>query len=154
MVDISDAVAAATARMVRRTAGHKVREDIPSDLAFASADPLLLEQALVNLLDNAVKYSPAGSEILVAVRAMDDRIVLTVEDEGPGIPLSELPHIFDKFYRVRKADHGVAGTGLGLSVARGFVESFGGSLAAGNRSDRNGAIFTLTIPVNKLQSAG
>lgn len=151
MVDISEAVAAAVARMVRRTSGHKVREEIPDDLPFASADPLLLEQALVNLLDNAVKYSSAGSEILVAARAMDDRIVLTIEDEGPGIPLSELPHIFDKFYRVRKADHSVAGTGLGLSVARGFVESFGGTLAAGNR-DRNGAIFTLTIPVNRLQS--
>ncbi len=77
---------------------------------------------------------------------MDDRIILTVQDEGPGIPLSELPHIFDKFYRVRKADHGVAGTGLGLSVARGFVEAFGGSLTAGNRNDRNGAIFILTDP--------
>ena len=100
-----------------------------------------------------MKYAPAGSEILVSARAMDDRIVLTVADEGPGIPLSELPHIFNKFYRVRKADHGVAGTGLGLSVARGFVESFGGTLAAGNRSDHIGAIFTMTIPVSKLQSA-
>jgi two-component system sensor histidine kinase KdpD len=151
MVDISDAVSAAVARMVRRISGHRVREAIPDDLPFANADPLLLEQALVNLLDNAVKYSAAGSEILVAARAINDRIVLTVEDEGPGIPLSELPHIFDKFYRVRKADHGVAGTGLGLSVARGFVESFGGTLAAGNR-DRSGAIFTLTVPVNRLQS--
>lgn len=154
MVDISDVVTAATGRMVRRTAGHKMREDIQSDMPFANADPLLLEQALVNLLDNAVKYSPGGSEILIAVRAMDDRILLTVEDEGSGIPLSELPHIFDKFYRVRKADHGVAGTGLGLSVARGFVEAFGGSLTAANRSGRNGAIFTLTIPMSKLQGAG
>ena len=153
MVDISDAVTAAAARMVRRISSHKVREKIPDDLPFANADPLLLEQALVNLLDNAVKYSPAGSEILITARAMDDRIVITVEDEGPGIPLSELPHIFDKFYRVRKADHGVAGTGLGLSVARGFVEAFGGTLAAGNRSDRNGAIFTLTIPTINSQSA-
>jgi two-component system sensor histidine kinase KdpD len=153
MVDISDAVTAAAARMVRRISSHKVREKIPDDLPFANADPLLLEQALVNLLDNAVKYSPTGSEILITARAMDDRIVITVEDEGPGIPLSELPHIFDKFYRVRKADHGVAGTGLGLSVARGFVEAFGGTLAAGNRSDRNGAIFTMTIPTINSQSA-
>ena len=132
--------------------GHKLREEIPEDLPFASADPLLLEQALVNLLDNAIKYSPVGSEILVTAHTMDERIVLTVEDEGPGIPLSELPHIFDKFYRVRKADHGVAGTGLGLSVARGFIEAFGGTLAAANRSDRSGAIFTMTIPVSKPQS--
>jgi two-component system sensor histidine kinase KdpD len=151
MVDISDAVAAASARIARRIAGHKLREHIPGDLPFASADPLLLEQALVNLLDNAVKYSPAGSTITVAARTLDDRIVLTVSDEGPGIPLSELPHIFDKFYRVRKADHSVAGTGLGLSVARGFIESFGGSLTAGNRSDRTGAVFTMTIPIQQVQ---
>ena len=154
MLDVSDAISAATGRMVRRISSHKVREEVPDDLPFVSADPLLLEQALVNLLDNAVKYSPAGSEILVSAKALGERIVLTVEDEGPGIPLTELPHIFDKFYRVRKADHGVAGTGLGLSVARGFVESFGGSLAAGNRSDRSGAIFTLTIPISKRQGAG
>ena len=152
MVDVSDTVAAATARMVRRISGHKLREEIPDDLPFASADPLLLEQALVNLLDNAVKYSPTGSDITVTARPQGDRIILTIADEGPGIPLSELPHIFDKFYRVRKADHGVAGTGLGLSVARGFIEAFGGTLAAGNRSDRTGAIFTLTIPIHKEQS--
>lgn len=153
MVDLADTVSAAVARMVRRISGHKVREEILDDLPFASADPLLLEQALVNFLDNAVKYSPVGSEILISAKVMGERIVLTVEDEGPGIPLSELPHIFDKFYRVRKADRSVAGTGLGLSVARGFVESFGGSLAAGNRSDRSGAIFTLTIPISQRQGA-
>jgi two-component system, OmpR family, sensor histidine kinase KdpD len=152
MVDISDAVSAAMTRLGRRASSHKLREEIPEDLPFASADPLLLEQALVNLLDNAIKYSPVGSEILMTAHTRDDRIVLTVEDEGPGIPLSELPQIFDKFYRVRKADHGVAGTGLGLSVARGFIEAFGGTLAATNRSDRSGAIFTMTIPINKLQS--
>lgn len=152
VVDVSEAAAAVIARMARRLAGHRVREDIPDDLPFVHADPLLLEQALVNLLDNAVKYSPSGSEILVRAKARDGRVVLTVEDEGSGIPLSELPHIFDKFYRVRRADHGVAGTGLGLSVARGFLESFGGSLTAGNRSDRTGAMFTVTLPINKMSS--
>jgi two-component system sensor histidine kinase KdpD len=154
MVDISEVIAAAMARLGRRASDHKFCEDISDDLPFASADPLLLEQALVNLLDNAIKYSPANSEILVRSDARDDRIVLTVEDEGPGIPLSELPHIFDKFYRVRKADHSVAGTGLGLSVARGFVEAFGGTLAAGNRSDRSGAVFTMTIPISQRETIG
>jgi two-component system sensor histidine kinase KdpD len=151
MVDISDTVAVASARIARRIAGRKLKERIPGDLPFASADPLLLEQALINLLDNAIKYSPADSVITIAARTLDDRIILTISDEGPGIPLSELPHIFDKFYRVRKADHGVAGTGLGLSVARGFVESFGGSLTAGNRNDRSGAVFTITIPIQPAQ---
>jgi two-component system sensor histidine kinase KdpD len=153
MVDVSDAVAAAVARLSRRMSGHRLREDFADELPFVDADPLLLEQALVNLLDNAVKYSPEGTEILLRAEAREERVVVTVEDEGPGIPLPELPHIFDKFYRVRKADHGVAGTGLGLSVARGFVESFGGSLVAGNRSDRTGAVFTMTLPVRKMPGA-
>ena len=133
-------------------ANHRLLEDIPDGLPFAEADPLLLEQALVNILDNAVKYSPQGSQIALKARVVNDRIAITIEDEGPGVPISELPHIFDKFYRVRKADRKVAGTGLGLSVARGFVESFGGTLSAANR-DETGAIFSLTVPLRKMQDA-
>jgi two-component system sensor histidine kinase KdpD len=150
-LDISDVVEAATKRMTRRMANHRLSEDILDDLPFAEADPLLLEQALVNILDNAVKYSPQGSQIALKARTVNDVIAITVEDEGPGIPVSELPHIFDKFYRVRKADHKVAGTGLGLSVARGFVESFGGTLSAANRDETGGAIFSLTVPLRKMQ---
>ena len=148
-VDVSDIVEAAAARLARRMASHRLYENIPDNLPFAEADPLLLEQALVNILDNAAKYSSEGAKIMLEARLMGERIAITVEDEGAGIPASELPYIFDKFYRVRKADRKVAGTGLGLSVARGFVESFGGTLTAGNREDGQGAIFSLTIPVHK-----
>jgi two-component system sensor histidine kinase KdpD len=152
-VDISDIVEAAATRMTRRMANHRLSENVPDGLPFAEADPLLLEQALVNILDNAVKYSPRGSQIALRVQVVNDRIAITVEDEGPGVPVSELPHIFDKFYRVRKADRKVAGTGLGLSVARGFVESFGGTLTAANRDETGGAIFSLTVPLRKMQDA-
>jgi two-component system sensor histidine kinase KdpD len=152
-VDVSDIVEAATTRMARRMANHRLVEGIPDGLPFAEADPLLLEQALVNILDNAVKYSPRGSQIALRAQVVNDRIAITIEDEGPGIPVSELPHIFDKFYRVRKADRKVAGTGLGLSVARGFVESFGGTLTAANRDETGGAIFSLTVPLRKMQGA-
>jgi two-component system sensor histidine kinase KdpD len=111
-----------------------------------SADPLLLEQALVNLLDNAAKYAPAGSTIRLDATADKMRAVLTVRDEGSGIPPDDLPHIFDKFYRAKAADRRAAGTGLGLAVARGFVEAFGGTLDAANRTDRSGAVLTLTLP--------
>lgn len=144
--DICDIVESAASRVARRMGNHRLLEDIPDELNFANADPLLLEQSLVNLLDNAIKYSPEGSQITVRARPSSDKIVVSVEDEGPGIPEAELPNIFDKFYRVRKADHRVAGTGLGLSVARGFVESFGGTLTAANRNEGKGAIFTITIP--------
>jgi two-component system sensor histidine kinase KdpD len=120
--------------------------DLPDDLPLVSVDPLLLEQAIVNLLDNAAKYAPLGSSIRIRARAEDKRVLLTMEDEGPGIPPESLPHIFDKFYRAKAADRRVAGTGLGLAVARGFVEAFGGSLDAANRTDRSGAVLTISLP--------
>ena len=101
----------------------------------------------MNLLDNAVKYAPPHSSIRIRAQAGDGKLRLTVEDEGPGIPPEALPHIFDKFYRAKAADRRIAGTGLGLAVARGFVESFGGSLDAANRSDRSGARMTMTLPI-------
>jgi len=78
-----------------------------------------------------------------------DKVKLEIADEGSGIPRDELERIFDKFYRVQKGDQVRAGTGLGLAISRGFVEAMGGSIAAANRQDRSGAIFTITLPVPK-----
>jgi two-component system sensor histidine kinase KdpD len=72
--------------------------------------------------------------------------LVIIEDEGPGINPDDLPHIFDKFYRARDADRRAAGTGLGLAVARGFVEAFGGTLEAANREGAKGAMLTLSLP--------
>ena len=74
-------------------------------------------------------------------------MVLQIVDEGPGIPTGDLERIFDSFYRVRKADHVRAGTGLGLTICRGFVEAMGGTIVAGNRMDGSGAVFTISMPV-------
>jgi len=145
-VEVRDLVEAAGKRLARRLSGHRIALDLPDDLPLALVDPLLLEQSIVNLLDNAAKYAPVGSRILVGARAADKKILLTVEDEGPGIPPEALPHIFDKFYRAKAGDRRVAGTGLGLAVARGFVEAFGGSLDAANRTDASGAVLTITLP--------
>ena len=153
-VDTADIFAAAKMRLKGPLSGRPLLEDVAPDLPFASADPLLLEQALVNVLDNAAKYSPAGSPIAIRAKVDKGMIVVTVEDEGPGIPPAELANVFDKFHRVRKADRKVAGTGLGLSVARGFVESFGGTLVAANRQGRSGAIFTFQIPALEPEAKG
>jgi len=146
-LDVSDLVEIATKRLSRRLAGHRLELDFPPDIPLVSADALLLEQAIFNLLDNAVKYAPAGTSIRLQARRMENRVFVTISDEGPGIPLEALPHIFDKFYRAKAADSRAAGTGLGLAVARGFVEAFGGSLDAANRTDRSGAIMTITLAV-------
>ncbi len=96
----------------------------------ALADPALLEQALFNVLDNAVKYAPSGSLIRVAGEQGRDGVELHVADEGVGISADELPRIFDSFFRASRGDRVAPGTGLGLAIARGLVEAMDGRIAA------------------------
>jgi len=147
VLDVIELVESSTKRLARRLRGHKVVLDLPDDLPPVFADPLLMEQALVNLLDNAAKYSPPGSEIRIHAEATTSSVLVMVADEGPGIPPDALPYIFDKFYRAKASDSRIAGTGLGLAVARGFVEAFGGTLDAVNRGDRSGALMTIALPI-------
>jgi two-component system sensor histidine kinase KdpD len=144
---VGDIVGSALRRAAKIVAGHKTEVDIPPDLPMLRLDPVLFEQALFNLIDNAAKYAPPGTEILIRAFAEDNSVVLQVADEGPGIPPADLERVFDSFYRVRKGDHVQAGTGLGLSISRGFIEAMGGAISAGNRADRPGAVFTVRIPV-------
>jgi two-component system sensor histidine kinase KdpD len=144
---VSELVEMAVKRLTRRLASHRVVLDLPDDLPLVLIDPLLFEQAIANILDNASKYAPPQSTIEVRGKSDPSRVTLTIEDEGPGLPLDDLPHIFDKFYRAKAADRRVAGTGLGLAVARGFVEAFGGTLDASNRNERSGAVLTMTLPI-------
>ena len=114
---------------------------------MVAVDPVLFEQVLFNLLDNAAKYSPAGTTIRVRSWRDQDAVCLQVLDEGAGIPSAELEHIFDKFYRVEKGDQVRAGTGLGLAISRGFIEAMHGTINAANRSDRSGAVFAIRLPI-------
>ncbi len=107
---------------------------------------MLIEQVTLNLLDNAAKYAPWGGTITLTGRHQSWAVVLTIADEGPGIPPDRLTRIFDKFYRVSAGDRQRAGTGLGLAICRGFVEAMGGTILAANRLDRQGAVFTVSLP--------
>ena len=120
---------------------------LPADLPMLKLDAVLFEQVLFNLLDNAAKYAPRGFGHLPACRREERAVRLEILDEGEGIPAADLERIFDKFYRVHATDRRRAGTGLGLAICRGFVEALGGHIVAGNRPDRSGAIFTITLPV-------
>jgi two-component system, OmpR family, sensor histidine kinase KdpD len=102
---------------------------------------------LFNLLDNAAKYAPPGSVIAITARREGPQAALRIMDEGEGIPDADLERIFNKFYRVEAGDRRRAGTGLGLAICRGFMEAMGGGITAANRSDRSGAVFTLTLPL-------
>jgi two-component system sensor histidine kinase KdpD len=145
--DVSEAVGAALRRTAKILAGRRVDVDLASNLPMVEIDPVLFEQILFNLLDNASKYAPPDSTIRLVGRSDGETLSLQIIDEGEGVPAGELESIFDKFYRAQKEDRVRAGTGLGLAISRGFVEAMGGAIVAANRADRSGAIFTISLPV-------
>jgi two-component system sensor histidine kinase KdpD len=145
--DLGEVVGSALQRASKILAGHRVEVDVSADLPLLALDPVLLEQALFNLLDNAAKYAPPASTITLRGWRDGGAVRLRILDEGEGIPADEVGRIFEKFHRARKGDRQRAGTGLGLSICRGFVEAMGGTIAAANRADRPGAAFTITFPV-------
>ncbi len=129
--DVRDVLGAAIERVERRLGGRALTREFPAQLSLVEADPTLLEQAVVNILENAILYSPDDTAIEVA--AYEDRanVVISIEDEGRGIPGPELERVFDKFRRVdQPSDRSGKGIGLGLAISKGFVEAQGGRIAA------------------------
>lgn len=149
-IEVAELVETSLRRAARLLCGHRIEVGISTEMPPVEADPVLLEQVLFNLLDNAAKYSAPASLIRIDARATGNEIVIQVTDEGEGIPSEEIESIFDKFHRAGSGDQRPAGTGLGLAVCRGFVEAFGGSMSATNRADRSGAIFTVRLPAARM----
>jgi heavy metal sensor kinase len=117
-----------------------------AEKARVSADRLVLRDAITNLVDNAVKYSPHGSSIAVRVRREGQDAVLSVEDEGPGIPAADRERIFDRFYRIDEGrSREMGGTGLGLAIAKWAVEANGGRIAV--ESAERGSVFRIVLPL-------
>lgn len=147
MTDLSEVVGSVLKRAQPILARHRVHVELAPDLPMLKLDFVLFEQALFNILDNAAKYAPQGSTVELRGARAGERVLLQVLDEGDGIPPEDVERVFDKFYRVQAADRRRAGTGLGLAICRGFIEAMGGTIAAGNRTDRRGAVFTIEMPV-------
>ncbi|MGA9895276.1 MAG: sensor histidine kinase KdpD [Xanthobacteraceae bacterium] len=145
--DLSEIIGSTLRRTVKILRHHSVQLDLATDMPMVSLDAVLFEQVLFNLLDNAAKYAAPGTTIFIRTWRDRTTVCLQILDEGEGIPQSDLEHIFDKFYRVQKTDQVRPGTGLGLAISRGFVEAMNGTIVAGNRTDRRGAAFTITLPV-------
>jgi K+-sensing histidine kinase KdpD len=119
------------------------------DAPPVTVDPVFLDAALSNALENALKYAPAGASIRIVARRDPgaDRVRLTVEDGGPGVPDELLPRIFEKFYRAPGSPRSSrSGTGIGLAVALGLVEAMDGSIGA-RRSDLGGLAIDIDLPV-------
>jgi two-component system sensor histidine kinase KdpD len=140
--------------------GRIIQKDVPDDLPSVELDPILIGQVLVNLVENALRYTPATSPIQISVRATSDHLLITVADHGPGIPPLEMERIFEKFYRVKRIpsvyETGTTstfdlisskqGSGLGLAVCQGFVQAHGGRIWVKNR-ENGGAEFQFTLPL-------
>jgi len=131
--------------------GRTVHTDLPADLPPVELDYLQIDQVLTNLIENAVRYTPAGSPIELSTRVDGDQMVISVADRGPGIPPADRERVFDKFYRVLETQTTrTTGSGLGLAVSRGLVEAHGGRIWEENR-DGGGAIFRFTLPLTKTE---
>ena len=117
-----------------------------ADDASVTGDRELLEYAIYNLLTNAVKYSPAGSIVTVKSERAGDQLRLSVADRGMGMDAAEVKHIFDKFYRTKRAEAaGIEGTGIGLSIVQEIIRHHGGRLEVASRPG-HGSCFTLILP--------
>ncbi|MBI2940455.1 MAG: PAS domain S-box protein [Chloroflexi bacterium] len=133
----------------QRSPRHRLVADLPADLPPVRADPDRVLQVLTNLVGNAIKYSPEGGEVRVGARVSDGALVVTIRDEGLGLPAEAKPHLFEKFYRVDMSDRReIGGTGLGLAIAREIVAQHGGRVWAESPGPGQGSTFGFTLPLS------
>jgi len=150
---INELIQDVVARMQPVLQGRVVHTDLPADLPPVKLDYLQIDQVLTNLLENAVRYTPAESPIDIGVRLDGEYMLISVADRGPGIPAADVERVFDKFYRVMETQTKAtrtSGSGLGLAVCKGLVEAHGGRIWVENRQG-GGAIFQFTLPLGETE---
>jgi len=129
-------------RLEKSLKDRQVKVDVPENLPLVPMDPTLIEQVLMNLFENAIRYTPAKTSLEISAAAEDHSIVIAVADHGPGLKANELEKVFDKFYH----DPSSPGAGLGLAICRAIVNAHGGRIWAENNKT-GGAIFRFTLPL-------
>ncbi|HKX80133.1 MAG TPA: sensor histidine kinase KdpD [Novosphingobium sp.] len=144
--DLFDAVAGAIQDTRQSLAGHDVKVDIPPDIPLVRVDPTLLHHCLINLLDNAGRYGDPETPVTIRGTRTADAILLSVVDQGPGVPAGAEARVFDTFTRLEGSDRAKQGTGLGLAIVKGFAEAMGLTVEASNNAEPRGACFALRIP--------
>jgi two-component system sensor histidine kinase KdpD len=145
-VHVATLIEDARERTAHALRGRPLHLDVSDDL-WVTADESLLLHALVNLLQNAAKFSPADAEIRVSAHAFAANVTISVEDNGPGVLPEDLPHVFERFYRSASRQPGQGGSGLGLAIVKAFVELSGGSVGVENT--RHGATFWIKLPARE-----
>jgi two-component system sensor histidine kinase KdpD len=145
---VQEVIGSSLHHLDKRLRGRVVTTNVAADLPLASFDAIAIEQVLVNLLDNALEYTPAATPLEIAASKCENAIAIEVIDHGPGIPSGTEDKVFQKFFRARPdgVDGSRRGMGLGLAICRGIVESHGGKISARNRPG-GGVAFRFTIPL-------
>ena len=149
MEAVEEIVAEAVSRIKKLAENHTIKIQIPEDLIMMPVDGTLIEQVLVNLIDNAIKYTPHGSTIDIRVQSKDQKVVFEVSDDGNGIPEGNLSVIFERFYSAATIDgSGRHGTGLGLAICKSIIIAHGGEISAFNNAS-GGATFRFVLPAKE-----
>jgi two-component system sensor histidine kinase KdpD len=150
LMDPVEAMISALEHMRRRLVDKRIERIFTASNVMISVDPALIEQALVNILENAAELSPPGSIIRAGVALENGEVVLTITDQGPGVSLEERPQIFDKFFRGQANRRRDGGVGLGLAVAKGVVEAFDGKISVESPAhEGRGARFVIRLPAQQ-----
>jgi two-component system sensor histidine kinase KdpD len=147
MYPVDELFDSALSRLERELEGRAITREFPDDVLVVPVDPVLIGQVLFNLLENAAKYSPPRSPLMLRAARDGTNAVLEVGDRGPGLQRGEEERVFDKFYRTVDGMR-AAGTGLGLTVCRAIVRAHGGAIRAENRIG-GGALFRVTLPLER-----
>jgi two-component system sensor histidine kinase KdpD len=144
---LEELVGSARYRLRKELQGHTVHVEIPPDLPLVQVDGLLIEQVLVNLLENAARYTPAGTTIEISARREGTSIAIRISDDGPGLPPGNEHRVFEKFFRgaTTPTADGRRGAGLGLAICKGIILAHGGTITARNGAE-GGAEFLISLP--------
>jgi len=149
-VDLTDIITDVLRALRQDEAGSRVTTRIDGDCPFVASDPLLLRHVLINLIDNALKFSPVTAQVEVELLCRDGDVLCRVLDSGPGLP-ADTDALFDRFHRLEGSDR-VGGSGLGLWIAKNFTEAVGGTITAGNRAG-GGAVFEVIVSARSKDEA-
>jgi two-component system, OmpR family, sensor histidine kinase KdpD len=144
---LQEVVGSALHHLDRQLRGREIKLSVPADMPLVLIDAVAIEQVLVNLLHNALEYTPASAPIEITATAATDEVTLAVADQGPGLPPGTEQRLFEKFYRAPvSVGQTRVGVGLGLAICKGIIEAHGGRIIAGNRPGGGGAIFSFALP--------
>ena len=143
--DVGELLETVAGRLGRTVTDHRVRLDVAPDVGEVLLDYVQIGQVLANLIENAAKFAPKGTEIHLSARRRDGAVAVSVADQGPGIPAAERARVFEKFHRIGRTGQHVVGTGLGLAISKGLVEAHGGHIWVEDAPGR-GARFVFSLP--------